>query len=325
MGTAGGIIRNCHACCAVSRRRGLKSHADRAVGAWRDACPACIGLRKIAAVRAADGDAANVQGGRTAISQGNVLSDAARGDQLACKVEARRGKGHGRSDARAGKGHALRAARKLMRDGDNTGAHAGGCGFESGVDSAIRTHRQRCRTHGTRVGVREITASGDADGCRCGAIICDRNRLRRARGTHQLVPKGQALGRHADRWRSLIQQNADEVLAGISSGHVGPAIAVEVSDKHGIGLSAGEIVLRTCKRSVAISQKQLQPEIVVRDAQTWDLYVRVVSSHEQVQFAVQIEITGRQRNWNWVAAADPGDHLHIIQHDWRVKSAVTVA
>ena len=191
----------------VSRTGGrrLECCVDVAVCTSCHADSASISLRKVAAVRARDSDTRDVQRRRSAICQPYYLCRAARAHALIPKVYRRRRERHRRRDSSTRQSHRLRTPREIMCDCDRAVAHPGSRGFERDVHSAARPDRQSRRAHRAGVGLREISADRDSGGRRSRAIILHRNRLRRTARPYQLVGKSQALGRNADRRRSLIQ------------------------------------------------------------------------------------------------------------------------
>ena len=59
---AGGVVGEGDGCGARSTRGRRKGHADRAVGSCRHACPASIGLSKVAGIGAREREAGDAQG-----------------------------------------------------------------------------------------------------------------------------------------------------------------------------------------------------------------------------------------------------------------------
>ena len=95
LGAAGGVVGEGDGGGASSTRGGRKGHADRAVGSCRYACPAIIGLGKVAGIGARERDAGDAQGRVAGIVQGYGLSRAGGADGLAGESEAGGGKTDG--------------------------------------------------------------------------------------------------------------------------------------------------------------------------------------------------------------------------------------
>ena len=214
---AGGVVGEGDGCAARSTRSGLKGDADRAVGSGRHACPAIIGLSKVAGVGARNRQAGNAQGRVARVRQSDRLGRTRRADGLVAKSQA----GGGETDYRRGAGAGPRESDSL---GTSTGAVGDGQrGRPAAAGGGLKGHAHRatgarCQGAAAGVGLGKVagTRAGEceADDAHRGiAGIVQGDGLSRAGCAHHLAGEREAGGGKAHSGRRAGPGEADGLWA----------------------------------------------------------------------------------------------------------------
>jgi hypothetical protein len=232
---AGRIITNGHTGAARTGGSWLKGDGDRAGGSSRQGTGTngtSIGLGKVARISATQADAADGQGCRAAIFEGDRLRGTGSSDHLVAEGQAAGRQAHRwrRGHPCATEGHRLRAAAGIVGDADTGAARAIGRWSKGDTDRTGAAGRQGAGTDGAIVGLRKVPAvsPGQADTADAQggiAIVGQHHRLGGAGRVDLLVTEAQAARTQAHRWGGRCR-TTDEVVEDIGGRSLDPRVGV---------------------------------------------------------------------------------------------------